>query len=287
MAARNDRGHVSEVLAEVFRRGGMKKAVKRAEAVLLWPQVVGSEVAHFTEAKTLQDGILYVEVSDSETSLHLTMQRQRFLDVYRGRFGVKEVREIRFRVGRRPAPAAAPPDPVSKADPRELARLARSLGELDLPEALAGPAMQTAKAMLDDRARKRALGWRPCRHCGTLTDRGDGDDDAVCNSCQRYAHDPKVLRAAHRLAVDPCAGTPLLSEDERSVAAYQAEAYLDAILLELLPQVLADPKVKVQLESAARCKLALKLGKAPSEIDEDDDAHLDPRIVRVLGRWLS
>ena len=56
MAGKRGGGHVSEVLAEVFRRGGMKRAVKRAEAVLLWPQVVGSEVARFTEAKALQDG---------------------------------------------------------------------------------------------------------------------------------------------------------------------------------------------------------------------------------------
>ena len=45
--------HVSDVLAEVFKRGGMKRAVRRAEAVLLWRQVVGPEVAKFTEAKSL------------------------------------------------------------------------------------------------------------------------------------------------------------------------------------------------------------------------------------------
>ena len=31
--------HVSELLAEVFRRAGMKRNLKRAEAVLLWPRV--------------------------------------------------------------------------------------------------------------------------------------------------------------------------------------------------------------------------------------------------------
>ena len=80
--------HVSDVLAEVFKRGGMKRAVKRAEAVLLWSQVVGPEVAKFTEAKSLQDGVLFVEVTDSETAMHLSLQRQRFIDVYRGKFEV-------------------------------------------------------------------------------------------------------------------------------------------------------------------------------------------------------
>lgn len=284
MAADRKRGHVSEVLAEIFRRGGMKRAVKRAEAVLLWPQVVGSEVARFTAARTLQDGILYVEVSDSETSMHLTMQRQRFLDVYRGRFGVKEVREIRFRTGRPSPPAEPAPPPSPKVDPRDLSRLARALGELDLPDTLAGPTMQAAKAMLNDRARKRALGWRPCRHCGTLSTRGD-DGEFVCISCRRYESAATVRSAARRLAVNPTDETPLLGEEERAVAIHLACRYLDDILLELLPQVLADPKYRIQLESAARCRLALKLGKPPSAIDDDDYSRLDPRILRALGRW--
>lgn len=285
MAPRRSGGHVSEVLAEVFRRGGMKRAVKRAEAVLLWPQVVGTDVARFTEAKALQDGTLFVEVPDSETAMHLSMQRQRFLDVYRGRFAVREVREIRFRVGRRTPPPAEEPPPRADADPAEVAQLARELGRLDLPDALAAPTMKAARAMLEDRARKRALGWRPCRHCGALCGDRDDEDDPSCDSCRRYALDPKVDHAAHRLAVDPDAATPLLSEDERAVAAHRAERYLDATLLELLPQVLADPKHRIQLESAARNLLALKLRKPPSAVDRDDDVHLDPRIVRALGRW--
>ena len=61
--------HVSELLGEFFRRSGLKRAVRRAEAVLLWPQVAGAEVARFTEARVLRDGVLYVDVSDSETAM--------------------------------------------------------------------------------------------------------------------------------------------------------------------------------------------------------------------------
>jgi hypothetical protein len=249
--------------------------------------VVGTDVARFTEAKALQDGTLYVEVPDSETSMHLSMQRQRFLDVYRGRFAIKEVREIRFRVGRRQPPPIETPPPPSTADPVEVAQLARELGRLELPDTLAGPAMRAARAMLEDRARKRALGWRACRHCGTLTDNRGADDDPVCDSCRRYTRDPKVHQAARTLAVDPDADTPLIAEDERSVAVYQAITYLDAFLLELLPQVLSDPKYRIQLASAARCLLALRLGKPVADVDHDDDVHLDPRIVQALGRWRS
>lgn len=274
------KGHVSDVLAEVFKRGGMKRSLKRAESVLLWPQVVGSEVARFTEAKTLQDGILYVEVSDSETSMHLMMQRQRFLDVYQVRFGVKDIREIRFRVGR---PRISSNDEQERPlavsiDPQLLTKFARALS--DLPEALNQPAMQLAKAMLLSRERKLAAGWRPCILCGALSENQD-----LCATCQRYSQESKVIRASQALAVDPASTTPLLSEEEREVAVFLARNYLQEKLNELLPHVLADPTYKQELASIARCYVAHALGKAINDVAEEDLDILDSRVARALGRW--
>ena len=79
--------NVADLLAEAFKRGGLRRGVKRAEAVLLWPQVVGAALAKFTEAKSLQDGVLYVEVADSETAMHLSFQRAKFVNVYAAKFG--------------------------------------------------------------------------------------------------------------------------------------------------------------------------------------------------------
>ena len=272
--------HVSDVLAEVFKRGGMKRAVQRAEAVLLWPQVVGSEVAGFTEAKTLQDGILYVEVTDSETAMHLMLQRQRFLDVYRGKFQAREVRDIRFRIGRpaRPQPRAPEaPKPV-QVDSKRLADFARELPEL--PEALEKPALQAARALLVFRERKRAEGWEPCATCAALAP-GPG----LCESCRRYAQEPRVQRASQLLSVRPEAPTPLLSDEERAVAAHLAKQYLMDKLRELLPQVLADPTYKLELETVARCYVAHELGKPVDEVTDADLDVLENRVARALGRW--
>ena len=272
--------HVADVLAEVFRRGGMKRAVRRAEAVLLWPQVVGPDVARFTEAASLQGGVLFVDVGDSETAMHLSLQRERFLNAYRGKFGVREVIDIRFRVGLRVAPPEPPPPPPPPADPKELARLARELGTLELPEELAGGALRAAKAMLGYRARRRADGWEPCPLCGALTDAG-----GPCEVCRRYEGEPRVQAAARTLAVAPLAPTPLLSDDERAVAVHLARGRLEEAVLELLPQVLSDPAMKAELEAVARCLLALRLGKGPAELNEDDWAGLEPRVARARGRW--
>ncbi|MDQ3398008.1 MAG: DUF721 domain-containing protein [Deinococcota bacterium] len=279
---------VNDLLGEVFARSGMKRGVRRAEAVLLWPHAAGPEVAKFSRATGLSDGILFVEVSDSETAMHLSLQRQRFLDVYRAKFHLKDVREIRFRVGRRRDEAAdaslagardgntaeIPPDP------RALAILAKSLTDLNLPEALEQPAMRAAKAMLAYRARKEAEGFKPCPVCDGLTPQGQ-----MCETCSRYAGQVKVKRAAYRLAVRPDEATPLLSLEERQVAVHHAKGYLKDKLQELLPQVLAEPAIKPYLLAAARCYLAHHLGKRLEDIKEDDLDRLDSRIARVLGRW--
>ena len=274
--------HVRDVLAEIFRRGGMKRAVRRAEAVLLWPQAVGANVARFSEAKTLRDGVLIVEVPDSETAMHLPMQRERVLRSYRDRLGVKELREIRFVVGRPEyrGDAQKPEAPDPPPDPAAVTELSRELGGLDLPEPVAEPALAAGKALLALRERRAREGWKPCPLCGAMTPPGD-----LCDTCRRYRREPRVLAAAARLVMDPAAETPHASAEERAVAVHLARRSIDDMLLELLPQVLAEPGLRPQLEQVAVRSLALDLGKETDEITEDDYHHLDSRVARALGRW--
>ncbi len=281
MRNRSPSRDVSELLAEVFKKGGLKRGVKRAEAVLLWPQVVGAKVAKFTEAKTLQDGVLFVEVPDSETAMHLSFQRQKFVNVYQAKFGVRDVKDVRFRTGRRPLlEPPAPPEVTAQPDPRALAELSRTVSRAELSDELTRSAMQAAKAMLTWRAAREADGWVPCPICAALTPvRG------FCTTCARYAGFPKVRTASRTLAVAPEQATPLLSDDERAVAIFQARAYLTEKLQELLPQVLADPAYKPHLEFAARCYLAHLLDKPLADVSENDLSRLDARIARALGRW--
>lgn len=281
MRNRSPSRDVSDLLAEVFKKGGLKRGVRRAEAVLLWPQVVGAKVAKFTEAKTLQDGVLFVEVPDSETAMHLSFQRQKFVNVYTAKFGVRDVKDVRFRTGRRPLlEPTVPPKVTVQPDPKALAELSRTVSRAELSDELTRSAMQAAKAMLTWRAAREADGWVPCSVCAALTPaRG------FCNTCARYAEFPKVRSASRALAVAPEQPTPLLSDDERAVAVYQAKTYLTEKLQELLPQVLADPAYKPHLEFAARCYLAHLLDKPLADVSETDLSRLDARVARALGRW--
>ncbi|NLG08048.1 MAG: DUF721 domain-containing protein [Deinococcales bacterium] len=297
--------HVSELLAEVFRRAGMKRNLKRAEAVLLWPRVVGPEVARFSSARALRDGILYVDVTDSETAMHLSLQRSRFLAVYQGEYGTG-VREIRFQVGRvgRDDEEPEPPAEPARPDPQELAELARGLGELDLPPEVAQVALQAGRRFLGLKARRRAAGWLPCPTCGALHDgpvrpltpreealaaagrRDEGVELAreLCAACRRYADEGRVRAAAGQLKVAPGTATPGLSDDERAVAAHLAVRDLDVAIRELMPAAVENPRIVPQLERAARNRVALASGKAPEAVEHHDIERYDTRLALLLRR---
>lgn len=243
--------HVTEILEEVFRRAGMKRGLKRAEAVLLWPRVVGAEVARFAAARALRDGVLYVDVSDAETAMHLGLQRRRFLAVYHDTYRALEVKDIRFQVGAPPPGGALPggglppagaagttprgyiahprgagaPDasadgaaaPRTAADPVALAELVRELDAMHLPEDVAATALRAGRSFLALRARQRAEGWLPCPACGALHDgavRPDTPREETLRKAGRWGQEQRLDR-------ELCAACRRASREPRVRAAAQ------------------------------------------------------------------
>lgn len=275
--------HVTELLSELFRRGGMVRAVRRAEAVVAWPRVVGADLARFAQARTLKNGVLFVDVPDSETAMHLSLQRSRILDAYERELGGREVREVRFVAGRPvPVETAAPDMREHEPDPNEWSALTRELAPLDLPPELAGAALDAARAMLRHRQRARVAGWTPCPDCGALT-----AEAGSCAACTRTRASLAVQRLADRLMVDPTAAAPNRTEAERQLARAVAVERLDERIAEVLPQVVTSPALRPQLERAATIRVALAEDRAPADVDDDDLQRYDPRVARVLGRWGS
>jgi hypothetical protein len=278
--------HVADVIREAFRRGGLIRGVRRAEAVLQWAQVVGPEVARFSSAVGLTGGVLIVDVPDPETAMHLGMQRHHILAAYRDRLGSGAVRDVRFRVGRA-EPDDDPPTPAAPdvpPDPESVAALARAMHALDA--SVAGPAMRAGKALLTLHARRRAAGWRSCAVCGVPCEPDPGSSDPWCPVCTRHANAPRVQRAVERLTVHPDDPCDALTADERAVAALLALTRLRAAAVELLPQVLGEPTLLPQLEQLARATAALHHGLALASVtDEHVGVAVDPRVLRALGRW--
>lgn len=294
--------HVRDLLGDALRRGGWVRSMRRADAVLRWPEVVGRDVARFARAVALRNGTLVVEVADAETAMHLGLQRQRILDAYRTRFGDADVRDLRFRVGSAPAAIDpdVPPDVPVDLDPDEVAHLTEGLEAL--PEGMWAPADAAGRALATGRARRRAAGWHPCPICGSLADPRVPTEAPppfvalepsagrqLCAACARHAATPKVQAAATRLLVAPGAATPALTDDERAVARALALARADRAQRELLPHVLADPNARAPLEHLVRCTVALRRGVDLADVADVDDVDatrdgIDPRVLRALGR---
>lgn len=301
--------HVSEFFAEVFRKAGMKRSMKRAEAVVLWPRVVGADVARFTTARALREGVLYVDVTDSETAMHLSMQRSRFLAEYRSTYGVTDVREVRFQVGRVAQPQPVNLDqqevpPLDKVEPHDLARLASNLYSLNLPEDVAQLALRAGQRLLALQAARRAQGWTPCPTCGALHDgnvrpltpreetlrqAGRREERAelarqLCAACARYAQEGRVRSAAARLQHEPMAQHPDLTDDEVAVAQHLAMRHLDERLMELMPAAALDSKAVATLEQVARCRVALSSNVAPEHVTDLQIEQHDARLATLLRR---
>lgn len=280
------RRHLRELVDEVFRRGGFVRGVRKAMAVVVWPEVVGREVARFATAVAIQQGTLIVEVGDNETAMHLGLQRQRIIDAYRRRLGESAVRDLRFRVGRLPTPAPEPGPPPAQPDPIELTSLTKVL--TDLPEHLLGPAAAVSRSIATLRARQRAAGWQPCPVCQRLTEPGAKGHPQLCTACLRATALPKVRTAATRLLTDPGGRTPALTDDERLAAMAIAKERAREAVAELLPQVVADPGLRPALAQLLRCAVALERGVGLAEVPDPHDIEptstgLDPRAWRVLG----
>ncbi len=87
------------LLGETLARRGLKVGVNRARSVLLWPQVVGPELARLTRARNQHGTTLFVEARDSAQAHHLSMQRHHVLARLQQALGDESVTELRFVVG--------------------------------------------------------------------------------------------------------------------------------------------------------------------------------------------
>src|SRR5690625_3938208 len=268
----------AQLLAELFRRGGLTRAVRRARVALVWPQVAGPKLSRFTRARSFRDGILYVDTTDSETAMHLSLQRERFIGAFRAR-GHSELKDIRFVPGKVEAAAPAGPELPAEAAPEDAEALSRALSGLELPEEVARAALSASQGIARTRTRRRHLGWTPCAVCGTLS-----EQPGLCFTCERYSQETGTQRAALKLRHDPEADVPWLTADQREVAVHLSSNQLAELMQTLLPQVIADESLRQQLEQVARNWLALRFGVSAAQLTDGQWEALPANVLRVLGR---
>ncbi|HEU4753465.1 MAG TPA: DUF721 domain-containing protein, partial [Armatimonadota bacterium] len=160
---------------------------------MLWPQVVGPQMAKASEARTVQGGTLLIVARSSAWNQEITFQKQAILRKYRERLGKEFVRDLRCSVGRVRGSAPAVPEPP-----------AAEIGRIRLPESEIAAIRKAAES--DDpelsQAIRRALtreaqvrrwnlehGARACPRCGAAY-RSQQDLCPACRQDERTARTP-------------------------------------------------------------------------------------------------
>ncbi|GGJ61705.1 DUF721 domain-containing protein [Deinococcus aquiradiocola] len=181
------------LLGETLARRGLKVGVNRARSVLLWPQVVGPELARLTRARNQHGTTLFVEARDSAQAHHLSMQRHHVLARLQQALGDESVTELRFVVGTpRPEETVVVQDVLPPPDRERAQQLVQ-----DVPDTLRDAATRAAEAITRARRWREQQGYSPCPVCGEAT------AEQPCRACSLTLKDPAVRRAAPQLARDP------------------------------------------------------------------------------------
>jgi len=88
---------IGSALPKTLASLGITRRTREAQALWLWPQVVGEHLARETKALKLTGGTLLVTASSPALAHQLHLERSMLIDRLNERIGVPAVREIRFR----------------------------------------------------------------------------------------------------------------------------------------------------------------------------------------------
>ncbi len=88
---------VDAALGQLVHGLGIEKTLTQFNAVTSWPEIVGEQIARVTEARRMDNGVLFVSVATAPWRAELTMRRLEIAEKINAALGKKVVREIRFR----------------------------------------------------------------------------------------------------------------------------------------------------------------------------------------------
>jgi predicted nucleic acid-binding Zn ribbon protein len=88
---------IGEALPQTLRSLGISRRTREAQALFLWPQVLGSELARDARAMKLTGGTLWVSTSSTALAHQLHLERAKLMTSLNEMIGAAVVREIRFR----------------------------------------------------------------------------------------------------------------------------------------------------------------------------------------------
>lgn len=89
---------IGAALPQTLRSLGISRRTREAQALFLWPQLLG-DLARETQALKLTGGTLWVTASSSALAHQLHLERGRLIEQLNAMIGAPVIREIRYRQG--------------------------------------------------------------------------------------------------------------------------------------------------------------------------------------------
>jgi predicted nucleic acid-binding Zn ribbon protein len=90
----------ADVLPKLMQRLGLKERLHETEIIEAWAKIVGEFIAAHSAPVALRERVLYVRVL--QPALHYELEQVSKIDILRKlkqRFGIKIIRDVRFRLG--------------------------------------------------------------------------------------------------------------------------------------------------------------------------------------------
>jgi predicted nucleic acid-binding Zn ribbon protein len=88
---------LSEALPQALKGLGIARRTREAQALWLWPRIVGHHLARETMALRLSGHTLWVSASSAPLAHQLHLEQQRLIERLNQEIGSSVIREIRFR----------------------------------------------------------------------------------------------------------------------------------------------------------------------------------------------
>ena len=89
--------HIAKSLKDSLKKAGLYQGVKSVKVLEIWPKVVGERIANKTEVNYINNGTLFVEVSNSTWRQELQFQKRDIIEKLNKEVKENLVREIKFK----------------------------------------------------------------------------------------------------------------------------------------------------------------------------------------------
>jgi predicted nucleic acid-binding Zn ribbon protein len=88
---------LGEALSGFLTHQGLHERMKAADAIRIWPEVVGVEISSRTKPVKYEKGRLFIKVNDSEWRNELIFLERKIKDDLNAKIGLKLIKGIVFR----------------------------------------------------------------------------------------------------------------------------------------------------------------------------------------------